>query len=307
MMCSAPPAEEEIPTVDENGQPLSKSAIKKLMKAAAVAKKKAAKKAEKAAAAADTGAAASGDAADDGAEEEPAPFSFGTPGVLMSDASDASSTRVFSNIRDLGTAAGPAEGSEVWVRGRLYRIRGKGNQCFIVLREQGQYTIQGCFFNNKSYPKQSKAFLAFVQGLTEESIVDVRRARRSHSQRHLLTEQKNPLVATLASHVSSTGGAMDARGATACATTLAFDGFQPCREAACGHQLVQTQPYGHRYVRRSRRQTSSLALRRPLSCSCWRYRLLQARASVRVPARLRLCVPALLAQLSRLVALGALM
>ena len=41
MMCSAPPV--DIPTVDENGVPLSKSAIKKLQKAAAIAAKKAAK------------------------------------------------------------------------------------------------------------------------------------------------------------------------------------------------------------------------------------------------------------------------
>lgn len=158
MMCGSAPT--DIPTVDENGVPLSKNAIKKLQKAAALAQKKAQKVAAKSVEQQDAATTVEGDEA---TEEAPAMFSFSTPGLLMSDAAAASSTRVYSAIHELGAASGPAAGAEVWVRGRLYRVRGKGNQCFLVLRERGQFTVQACFFHDKSVPTQSKAMLAFLQ------------------------------------------------------------------------------------------------------------------------------------------------
>ena len=176
-MLATPTDTPEIPTVDENGEPLSKNALKKLQKQAAIAAKKAAKAAEKRVAeGSDAGERESGagGAPEVEVKEPPAPFSFSAPGVLMSDAAAALSTRVYTPIRALGDGDGPAEGEEVWVRGRLSALRGKGNTCFFVLREQGRFTVQACFFNDKNVPTQSKAMLTFLQGLTEESIVDVR-------------------------------------------------------------------------------------------------------------------------------------
>jgi len=86
----------------------------------------------------------------------------------------ARSPRIYSNINEIGTDSGPAVGAEVWLRGRLHRVRGKGNQCFVILRQQGQFTVQGCFFKDQQAPQQSKAMLTFLQTLNEESIIDVR-------------------------------------------------------------------------------------------------------------------------------------
>ncbi|KAL1521219.1 hypothetical protein AB1Y20_022768 [Prymnesium parvum] len=149
---------------------LSKSQQKKMLKAAARAELKAQKAADKQAQPALDTAAASSPAA----EEAPAPFRFSAPPVCRSEANDLRLRRSYVSLRELGTPAGPALGEEVWVRGRLYRLRGKGRQCFIVLRERGYYTVQACFFHDKAFPTQSKAMLNFLQGLTEESIVDVR-------------------------------------------------------------------------------------------------------------------------------------
>lgn len=173
-MCTAapPPLNADGVPVDENGQPLSKNALKKLLKAQAVA----AKKAEKAAA-----KAASGDAGDAGssgveggataAEEPPAAYSFGE---LVVNSATVDTGRVYRKVGELGSPGGPGVGDEVWVRGRLYRLRAKGNQCFLVLRASGQYTVQGTFFKDKETPAQSKEMLRWLGDLTEESIVDVR-------------------------------------------------------------------------------------------------------------------------------------
>lgn len=189
MMCSVTPAAARIPgvtyndegvAVDEAGEPMSKTALKKAAKMAAAAAKKAAKKAEKAAAAAAAemaqggSATESGATSDDDGKEPPAPYSFSEPGVLMSDASPDLQQRVYSAIRDLGTSTGVPAGEEIWVRGRLSTLRAGASNAFLVLRQQGQYTVQACFFKSKETPRQSKEMLASLATLTEESIVDVR-------------------------------------------------------------------------------------------------------------------------------------
>jgi hypothetical protein len=115
--------------VDDHGEPLSKSALKRLQKQAAIMEKKAVKAAETQV------AAATSEPASD-TEEPAAPFCFSTPGVLICNTEAAQMTRVYTPIRQLGSPSGPAVGQEVWVRGRLFRLRGKGNTCFFVLREQ---------------------------------------------------------------------------------------------------------------------------------------------------------------------------
>jgi aspartyl-tRNA synthetase len=173
MLCAPPPVE-----LDAEGQPLSKTALKKRAKLAAQAARKAAQKAEKTAAAAASGAPAPAaeSAPEAAAEETPAPYSCTDAGVMMSDASSALLDRVYVPIRALGVGeyAAEAAGREVWVRGRVARLRAGASNCFVVLRAQGQYTVQACFFKDKSRPAQSAAMLAALGGLSEESIVDVR-------------------------------------------------------------------------------------------------------------------------------------
>ena len=164
MMCA--------PAEDAPAEGLSKTALKKLKKQEEAAARKAAKKAEKAAA---NGAAAAADGAaeEETAEEPPATYSFADDGVLMSDASVLTSPRVYAPVRTLGAEGGPAVGEEVWVRGRLFRLRAKGNQCFLVVRSGGFYTVQACFFKDKETPRQSKEMLSWLAGLNVESIIDV--------------------------------------------------------------------------------------------------------------------------------------
>lgn len=162
--------------VDEAGEPLSKNALKKAAKAAATAAKKAAKAAEKAAKAEaeGTGGGASGESGV-AEEEPPAAYSFVNPGVLMSTATpEEQQQRQYTPIRDVGADGGVGAGEEIWVRGRLSALRAAASNCFMVLRAQGQYTLQACFFKDKQTPVQSKAMLSNLADLTEESIVDVR-------------------------------------------------------------------------------------------------------------------------------------
>eukprot|EP00965_Chrysotila_dentata_P120681 3991019-Pleurochrysis_carterae.AAC.5 len=97
----------DLPTVDENGQPLSKSALKKLKKAAQIA----AKKAQKAAADPGTEKSSTGGGQDnDGMPEPPASYSFIDAGITMStkDCPD----QKYDVVRLLGSESGPAIGSE---------------------------------------------------------------------------------------------------------------------------------------------------------------------------------------------------
>ena len=94
----------------------------------------------------------------------------------MSDANEEMQQRAYTAIRDLGARTGVPAGQEVWVRGRLSTLRAGSSNAFLVLRSQGQYTVQACFFKSKDTPHQSKAMLQALGSLTEESIVDVRGA-----------------------------------------------------------------------------------------------------------------------------------
>lgn len=157
--------------VDENGQPLSKNALKKLAKAAAIAAKKAQKAEEKAQAQAqaqqEVPHTSGGTDEDVSAEEEPlAPYSFTDVGVLMSTTTLEEQQRVYTPICELGAESGSSQiGQEVWVRGRVARLRVGASNCFIVLRAAGRYTVQAVFFKDKATPHQSKAMLGALAGV----------------------------------------------------------------------------------------------------------------------------------------------
>jgi len=161
--------------VDDDGVPLSKNALKKIQKLADKMAKKANKAAAKAAAGMDrNNAPIAGSRADGEADvEEPAAsYKFSNPGTLMSTATEEEQQRVYSKISELGKQV--MVGQEVWVRGRLYKLRVGSKNCFLVLRAQGHYTVQACFFLDKVTPVQSKAFLRELAAIPEESVVDVR-------------------------------------------------------------------------------------------------------------------------------------
>ena len=154
-------------TLDEDGKPLSKNALKKLLKARQIAEKKAAK----AAAGGDEGGGGGDGAGGAPVEEEaPAPWGFEDMGVIRS---TAKPNVVFSAVADLGVEGGAQPGDEVTVRGRLSTIRGKGSSCFLVVRSGALHSVQAVFFKSKEFPRQSKEMLASLQSLTEESIIEV--------------------------------------------------------------------------------------------------------------------------------------
>jgi aspartyl-tRNA synthetase len=175
MMCTEAPAGTAVVDgvpVDENGQPLSKNALKKLAKAAATAQKKAQKAAERVSA--EEAGAAEQSETEEEEEEPPAPYGFRDVGVLMSSATPEEQQRVYCPIRSLGTPDGVASGQEVWVRGRVSRLRAGASNCFLVLRAAGQYTVQAVFFKDKATPRQSKEMISALGALTEESVLDIR-------------------------------------------------------------------------------------------------------------------------------------
>ncbi|CAF1449525.1 unnamed protein product, partial [Didymodactylos carnosus] len=57
----------------------------------------------------------------------------------------------------------------IWVRGRLHTSRGKGKQCFLVIRHQFS-TIQAILAVNENVSKQ---MVKFVSSIPKESIIDV--------------------------------------------------------------------------------------------------------------------------------------
>lgn len=161
----------DLPTVDEDGQPLSKNALKKMMKARQIAENKAAKAATGGGGRDGSGVSGSvSGGSETVVDEAPAPWSFEDLGVIQSTRKPASS---FSAVHELGVAGGPSPGEEVTVRGRLSTVRGKGSSCFLVLRSGALHTVQAVFFKDRQFPQQSKAMLVRLQALTEESIVEV--------------------------------------------------------------------------------------------------------------------------------------
>lgn len=61
------------------------------------------------------------------------------------------------------------EGQEVLVRARIHNVRGKGNNCFIVLRENF-FTLQACAFKSEQTPKE---MITYMSDVPCESIVDI--------------------------------------------------------------------------------------------------------------------------------------
>jgi aspartyl/asparaginyl-tRNA synthetase len=62
----------------------------------------------------------------------------------------------------------------IWLRGRVQSVRVKGNASFLVLRSNTSSTIQITYFKDKTNPIESKKLLKYLEGLTVESIIDVR-------------------------------------------------------------------------------------------------------------------------------------
>lgn len=60
-------------------------------------------------------------------------------------------------------------GQEVLVRARIHNSRGKGNNCFIVLRENF-FTLQACAFKTETI---SKEMLKYMSSVPNESVVDI--------------------------------------------------------------------------------------------------------------------------------------
>jgi len=60
-------------------------------------------------------------------------------------------------------------GNSFMLRGRVFANRGKGNLCFILLR-QGQFSVQCVLAKDSGCPKE---MIAFASKITHESIVDI--------------------------------------------------------------------------------------------------------------------------------------
>ncbi len=175
-MLTAPPHTEEPPALDENGQPLSKSALKKLKKQQQIAEKKAQKAAAAAAAATSGGGDQAGGTAAEAApataaDEPPAPYGFEDLGVVRSTV-DRPDVR-YAAVCSLGEVGGPQAGETVLVRGRLAALRAGKSNCFLVVRSGSLYTVQACFFKDKARPFASKEFLSQLGSLNEESVIEV--------------------------------------------------------------------------------------------------------------------------------------
>ena len=70
---------------------------------------------------------------------------------------------------DLPKITEELEGQEILVRARIHNVRGKGNNCFIVLRENF-YTLQACAFKSET---TSKEMIAYMSDVPNESVVDI--------------------------------------------------------------------------------------------------------------------------------------
>jgi len=133
------------------GEPLSKSALKKLEKE----KQKAAKKAEVAARLQAEATAREGN-------DESSDRYGDVPMVQSKEKTD----RVWVEVKDIDLSM---KGQTVLVRGRVHTSRGTGNQCFVMIRQR-QFSIQALTFKDENVSKQ---MVTYVKNITSESIVDV--------------------------------------------------------------------------------------------------------------------------------------
>jgi aspartyl-tRNA synthetase len=145
--------EQKPPADAEDGQKLSKNALKKAEKAA----KKAEFVAEKKATSGDTTTVEPADL------EDVARDRYGDLPLIQS---REKVTRDLLKVRDLD---GSMADQLVWLRARVQTSRAKGKQCFFVLRQQ-QYTVQALLAVSE---RVSKQMVKFAAAITKESIVDL--------------------------------------------------------------------------------------------------------------------------------------
>ncbi|KAI1280822.1 Aspartate--tRNA ligase, cytoplasmic [Halotydeus destructor] len=136
------------------GAEVSKKAQKKLAKQA----EKAAKKEEHKSAVGDAGTTEAADGEDISAGK------YGDMPVIQS--TERLSERKMSLIKEI---ANENADKSVWMRGRLHTSRGKGKQCFFVVRQQ-QHTIQCLLMASETTSKQ---MVRFAGSVTKESVIDV--------------------------------------------------------------------------------------------------------------------------------------
>lgn len=153
------PAEGEEVILGEDGQPLSKKALKKLLKE----KEKAAKKAEREAQLAKEKAAREAEAANDPAKEN-----YGKLPLINSSSRNADEKRI--QIKDLSTAN---DGDNVIFRARVHKTRQQGaTMVFLTLRQQTDL-IQALLKTNKDTDSYavSKQMVKWTGSINLESIV----------------------------------------------------------------------------------------------------------------------------------------
>ncbi|XP_028407717.1 aspartate--tRNA ligase, cytoplasmic-like [Dendronephthya gigantea] len=138
-------------TIGPDGQPLSKSALKKLEKEKEKARKKAERQAQQ---------------AEQAEANEAEDVSKDCYGNLPLNQSHERTERVWTKVKDL---LPEKAGERVLVRGRLHTSRGTGKQCFVILRER-QFTVQAICAVSETISRQMVKFTANV---SKESIVDV--------------------------------------------------------------------------------------------------------------------------------------
>ena len=51
---------------------------------------------------------------------------------------------------------GSVSRSQVWIRGRVHQVRGKGGSAFLVMRQDTVSTVQAVHFKDKANPEDSK-------------------------------------------------------------------------------------------------------------------------------------------------------
>jgi len=97
-------------------------------------------------------------------DEDVSHNNYGDYGLIQS--KDKKSDIVFTDISKINASI---HGSEVWVRGRLHDSRGKGKNCFIIVRQK-IFAIQGIMFVDA---ETSRQFVKFALDIPKESIIDI--------------------------------------------------------------------------------------------------------------------------------------
>ena len=143
-----------IPKVDENGQPLSKSALKKLAA-------KAEKEAKKAARAAELAAELEQQQLN---EPDNCTENYGDMEMVQS---QKITETIWTNIEELDERF---IGKTATLRGRVHSVRAKGKGAFLILR-QGSETLQVAFFVDDV--RVSKPMVKYIGNLNKESVVDI--------------------------------------------------------------------------------------------------------------------------------------